>query len=85
MPKAEYIFAGLLVALFIIGSVSAFRCERRVWNGGLCDKCWTPWVIFDMDSQGGRGYKCSGCAETQRVWISYPRVERKGCISDAEA
>ncbi len=69
------------VLVFVALSIWARQGEVRVWNGGLCQKCSTLWRNFDVDSQGGRGYKCSGCAVTRRVWISWPGVDRQRSLS----
>ncbi len=77
----EYFFVGGILAFFFVASWLVYRAERRVWNGGLCAKCYTFWTMFDMDSQGGRGYRCSGCAETRRIWISWPGVDRQKSVT----
>lgn len=56
--------------LVVLGT-AACLAEKRDWNGGLCGKCWQhrPWISFDTDSQGGRGYRCEG---GHHLWVSYP-------------
>ena len=54
----------LFYTLFIYGRWS----DAKAWNGGICPSCGNQWESFDMDSQGGRGYKCE-CGSG--VWISY--------------
>jgi len=57
----------LLLALGLLGSIS----ERRRWNSGICKENGLPWVHFDTDSQGGRGYKAGNCS----CWISWPYID----------
>ena len=64
---APYIIT-LVVALIVSGMIWAIRSEKRDWNNGICAKYGEPWVHFDNDSQGGRGYKC----RDQYIWISWP-------------
>ncbi len=57
-----------LLILMICGGIWAYKIEKRLWNNGICAKYNEPWVYFDSDSQGGRGYKC----HEQYLWVSYP-------------
>jgi hypothetical protein len=59
------VWVGIMVGIMTI----AARVEARHWNSGYCSCCRRPWVFFDRDSHGGRGYKC-GCGNY--VWVSYP-------------
>ena len=61
----------LLPTVMIVGAVCQRRWEKRVWNGGVCAENGLPWVPFDVDSQGGRGY----VAGDRYCWISY-KVDR---------
>ena len=63
-----------IIGLLLVGGWWARVLEKREWNEGSCDRCGYPWKSFDMDSQGGRGYKCV-CV--RRIWISYPGVDRR--------
>ena len=45
--------------------------DYYVWNNGICRKTNKPWVHFDNDSQGGRGYKSGD----HTCWISYPGID----------
>lgn len=58
-----------IVVLFIICVTVGYDMDKRFYNNGYC-KCGGEWVYFDMDSGGGRGYKCPKCKE--HIWISYP-------------
>ena len=53
-----------MLCLGLAGSIS----ERRKWNSGTCKDNGRPWVLFDRDSQGGRGYKAGDIT----CWISWP-------------
>ena len=62
----------IIVALpffFFILFLWAYRKEKQDWNDGECPYCKTPWILFDKDSQGGRGYACH---QRHVIWISYP-------------
>jgi len=63
-----YYVALLVVCLFAVGIRWVYRSEKRDWNGGFCSVCHSPWILFDRDSQGGRGYTCL-CG--RYIWISY--------------
>lgn len=60
-----------LIIVVIVWATLGFSLERRDWNGGLCRWCGSPWVYFDTDSHGGRGYSCG---EGHSIWISYPGI-----------
>ena len=62
-----YLGIFVLVVMFIGGQWQR-GYEKRKWNNGICPECHSIWESFDMDSQGGRGYKCA-CANY--IWISY--------------
>jgi hypothetical protein len=57
-----------ILALMLIGGIWAFNNEKKEWNNGICAQYGEPWVLFDHDSQGGRGYSC----RDRTIWISYP-------------
>lgn len=50
-----------------------YRHEKMLWNNGWCPECNNIWRGFDMDSQGGRGYKCD--CRSRHIWISYPGID----------
>ena len=58
----------LLLVLMSVGGVWARGSEKKMWNNGICQYCRSTWKIFDVDSSGGRGYKCI-CP--RHIWISY--------------
>ena len=68
MPLFIPILAAMFVALLIAGCALAYRHEKILWNHGICAEYNEPWLSFDMDSQGGRGYKC----RDRVIWISWP-------------
>jgi hypothetical protein len=61
----------VLMTLMLAGCCYGFFSEKKSWNNGVCADCQTPWENFDMDSQGGRGYKCR-CLGFHHTWISWP-------------
>lgn len=65
-------FFGLVIlALMFLGMRWGYKSEKKLWNDGICKETGEPWVSFDVDSQGGRGYKSGG----HTIWISYPSVD----------
>jgi len=64
-----------LVLFLSIGVPWEIRLERRVWNGWRCRAHGRPWIHFDTDSQGGRGYACRHPTTPCGTWISYRRVD----------
>jgi len=58
----------VLLCLMMIGGSLCRRSEKRNWNNGVCVISGQPWVLFDTDSQGGRGYKDG---QGNFCWISY--------------
>ena len=64
------IISVVLVVAGVLGMCAiGVLLERRDWNGGFCAACNKPWKMFDMDSQGGRGYSCES---NHSCWISWP-------------
>lgn len=76
----------IILALALVAGLFACRAERRAWNGGKCADCARPWMWFDNDSQGGRGYRCDGCAPVRRIWVSWPGIDsldnREACMAE---
>ena len=60
-----FIFCGILYAIY---------SEYKEFNKGICPKCGKRFRLFDMDSQGGRGYCCNDCGHY--VWVSYDCVDK---------
>lgn len=59
----------LIIFVFTVILFGGRGGESKTWNSGTCRECGTKWKQFDIDSQGGRGYKC-GCGK-HTCWISY--------------
>ena len=59
-----------MVLLIPIGIFS----EKRDYNRGFCKKCGGRLNLFDIDSQGGRGYRCHNC--NYHTWVSYNCVDK---------
>lgn len=68
-----FILLFIVVLLLIIPSI-AMTWEKRDFNNGKCTHCNTSLRCFDMDSQGGRGYKCDKC--NYITWVSYNCVDK---------
>lgn len=64
------IIGGAIAGLITLMGAAAYK-EYRLWNKGICRDTGKPWVRFDVDSQGGRGYK----SENHTLWISYPYID----------
>ena len=64
----------LLVLLIPIFVVKSMFHEKKIWNDGVCVKTGMKWVMFDTDSQGGRGYKDS---YGNYIWISFNFIDRE--------
>lgn len=73
----NYLFVfGMLVFTLISGitlSTFAIKEEKEIFNNGECPNCGCKWMLFDTDSQGGRGYKCAVCEKY--IWVSYKLVD----------
>ena len=61
-----------LLALCFIGGIYARKKEIKEFNKGSC-QCGGKFKTFDMDSQGGTGWKCQKC--NKYMWTSWIRSE----------
>jgi hypothetical protein len=78
-PEA-LVFSVLAIGAFVMmGGLSALAEDKR-WNHGDCPDCGKPWKCFDMDSQGGRMYKCGGghYADITVPWVDRPYSQKGG-------
>lgn len=69
----ECLFVLMFVLIFDTGILFARNRESKDWNNGISPYTNKPWVSFDMDSQGGRGYRDEN---GNTIWISY-NVDKK--------
>lgn len=65
---------------FLVWGVTAWRSDRKEWNGGICAANGKDWVLVDRDSQGGRMYRAGdGKGFPGEVipacWISWPFID----------
>lgn len=58
----------IFIFLICLGAIAVRTKEKKEWNNGYCKECGEKWQLFDVDSQGGRMYKCSN---RHRCDISY--------------
>lgn len=65
------IAAVCLVVLLVAGGFYGAHSENKVWNNGACPCGKGFWVHFDMNSQGGHGYKCSEPNCKTYIWQSW--------------
>lgn len=72
-PNGDNYLLGIIALLILIFALIMriqFLSERKRWNNGICANCNNGyWKSFDMDSQGGTGYKCTNC--NAHVWLDY--------------
>lgn len=68
-------------SILVIGTIWAITQEKKSFNNGLCISCHEPLRLFDLDSQGGRGYVCTKCR--RKVWVSY-NVDRDYRLQNKE-
>jgi hypothetical protein len=61
--------------IFFWGTIWIWCDEKLRWNWGRHRKCHGRWQLFDVDSQGGHGYKCDRCEQTW--WFSWPLIRGK--------
>lgn len=64
----------LLIILAAIAIPANIHMEKKAYNRGFCRNCGGRLKLFDMDSQGGRGYWCSEC--NYHTWVSYHCVDK---------
>ena len=57
------------IAVGILLIIGTREHEKKSYNKGICPHCGSPLKLFDLDSQGGRGYKCISCHYV--TWCSY--------------
>ena len=61
----------IIIVLGIAVAISGIVAENRAWNNGACSCGNGFWIFFDIDSQGGHGYKCSDPKCRQTTWQSW--------------
>lgn len=64
-----YILIAIVVIIWIASFWFAYIGDKISYNNGKCPCCGNELKLFDMDSQGGRGYTCPKCGYT--TWVSY--------------
>ena len=71
----KVLIAVILVVLFLSAFfIYAVYEEHKDFNNGICPRCGGKLHLFDIDSQGGRGYCCHKCPYF--TWISYNCVDK---------
>lgn len=61
-------FIGLGLVAMLVGWV----CQKKQWNSGISPYDSTPWIYFDTNSQGGRGYHDNS---DNYIWIDAPFID----------
>lgn len=76
IPAHKIAVIGCIVALWIAFGAWCWLMDRKHWNGGVSPRG-RPWVLFDHDSQGGRGYvdDPQWGPDTHICWISWPGID----------
>lgn len=64
----------ITILVFLLLAKIGILLESKDFNNGYCKNCNTKLILFDHDSQGGRGYKCTKCDYT--TWVSWPIVDK---------
>lgn len=67
-PPLVTIGLGVFIVGGLTGTLGTRYLEKYAWNDGICRASGLMWKNFDMDSQGGRGYKD---AIGNTLWVSY--------------
>lgn len=68
------ILGALAFLLWGIIGLAGVVSEKERWNNGVCKQSGKSWRLFDIDSQGDRGYTDD---EGNYCWVSYPLIDRK--------
>ena len=63
----------IILTIIAIMTIIEIYIANKQFNKGICPKCGEKLKFFDMDSQGGRGYKCPKCKYI--TWVSYSLVD----------
>ena len=67
-----WIIAIILAIAIVFGITRIARYfEAKSFNNGICPLCNSKLRNFDTDSQGGRGYACTGKGCEYTTWCSY--------------
>ena len=74
MNMITIIFCILLTIFIVLGIIYGIYTERKDFNNGYCPNCGKKLKLFDIDSQGGRGYCCHDCM--YYAWVSYNCVDK---------
>lgn len=69
-----YILVLIIVPVSILCILYVIYRENKKFNKGICPKCGKRFRLFDISSQGCRGYVCDGCIHY--IWISYDYVDK---------
>ena len=74
---------GIVIMVVLICLVIYVRYdEKKHYNNGFCPNCGTRLRCFDVDSQGGRMYKCDACEYYTSVTYNIDRSTRQVIQND---
>jgi len=73
MFEIKVVLPFTIFLLMTVGSVWAYRVEKRLWNKGIASSG-QKWELRDMDSQGGRMYATSDKSDGY-IWVPW-KVDR---------
>lgn len=46
------------IVCFIGSMISDRRKEKKQWNKGICPYCRKKWILYNVNSNGSRMYRC---------------------------
>lgn len=58
------------ITCFIGSVLSDIRKDKKKWNKGICPYCGKEWILYDVDSNGGKLYRCENwhcCSITHNI------------------
>ena len=72
--KFFILFSIILFVCILLGILYTIKSEKKEFNNHICPKCGKSLQLFDVDSQGGRGYCCNDC--NYYAWVNYGCVDK---------
>lgn len=69
----DSLFVFIILSAWLLLTFCFYMIDVFSYNGGVCRVCNSDLYLMDINSQGGRGYRCKCCNRVR--WISYPWAE----------
>lgn len=73
MSDVAIVVFGLFFGFMLFMLIASVIYQRRIWNKGVSKHDGTRWKLFDIDSQGGRGYVDES---GNYIWIDVPFLDK---------